>query len=137
MIHVFDAVKAAIKAAPAFSATTIVSGDATGVSAPYIVLNMQTRDPDRGPMSPDEADSLGTLIVTCAAANADAAERMLEAVEAVLGRSVRALSAPGRYIQLRHAGAFGATVDRSLTLTGTNTHPTFTRVLYDVQSQSI
>lgn len=138
MIHIFDAVRAAIKAAPAFSATTVVTGDATSTPAPYIVLNMQTTDADRGPMSPDEADSLGTLVVTCTAANGEAAARMLEAVEGVLGRSVRVLAAaPGRHVQLRHAGAFGVTVDRSMTLTGTNTHPSFTRVLYDVHSQRL
>lgn len=44
---------------------------------------------------------------------------------------------PGRHVVLSFADARPVQPDRSLTLTGTNTHPAFAVVLFDVHSQPL
>lgn len=139
MIAELKAVRGALATiSPAATAHLV---DAGAAKVPYFIAWSSAGDrphdePAAGPCGAFSAP----LGVTCTAATPEAAMNMADAAIAALtpGRGTSVLpGVAGRFVQVTYRGAEAVQVDRTLTLTGTNTHPAYAVVLFDVHSQPL
>ena len=113
-------------------------GDATGEIPPFIVL---WGTPGIGDRDETVSGPCGTWTapcgVTCTGQDAEAALTLAESVRGILAPTMTPTAlagVTGRHAVLELTDARSVQVDRTVTLTSTNTHPAFVVLLLDIHS---
>lgn len=138
MLAELTAIRTALSTAlSAVDASTAVGiGDLTGHVPPFASVwsGAGNREADE-PTGPQDAYS-ARVGVTVTAARSDAAILMALAGIAALtpGRRPAQLTVAGRSVWVEFAEARPVQIDREVTLTGSDTHPAYVVVLFDVHS---
>lgn len=141
MITHLEAIEARITAVFGPRTPTIVVADATGLTPPYIVLRTATpsRDRDRviaGAMGAFEA----YVDIGCAAATARMAIDLNQQATEALTPGFEPAELPGvagRYVIISHLDSRDVETNRTVTSTGTDTHPAWALSRFIIRSKPL
>lgn len=141
MIAELNALRAKLGAPDAIQAgvtVPVVIGDATGQRPPFVVLWGATGvgDGDESVSGPCGAWT-APAGVTCTGQDSEAALTLLEAVRDVIAPGMSPTVLPGvagRHVVVDLTDARAVQVDRTVTLTTTDTHPAYGVLLIDIHS---
>lgn len=141
MITHLEGIKARITAVLGARTPQIVVGDATGLALPYIVLRTATPSRDRDRVVAGALGAFEAYVdVGCAAPTARLAIDLNQQVTLALtpGYEPAELPAvPGRYVVISHLDSRDVEVGRSVTSTGTDTHPAWALSRFIIRSKPL